>query len=123
MCRSILDADARTSHIVLFSNLKCITIPEQITYKRNLMVHKILKNHHAPIYLKNMFTHISDISTHTMERRLSIHNLYLTRPRTSNYKNSFAYSAAKSYTNLANKIKQATTIPIFKRLYLKEFLK
>ena len=46
--------------------------------------------------------------THTMERRLSIHNLYLTRPRTSNYKTSFAYSAAKSYNNLANEMKQAT---------------
>ena len=61
----------------------------------------------TPIYLGNMFIETKLKKSHYMTTRNDLYNLYLSRPRISQYKNYFAYSSAKLYNELQTPIKLA----------------
>ena len=74
----------------------------------------------TPIYLRNRFIETKLRKSHSMTTRNDLYNLYLSRTRISQFKNSFAYSSAKLYNELQTPIKFSCSMQIFRSLYLKE---
>ena len=76
----------------------------------------------TPIYLRSMFIETKHAKSHPMTTRNDLYNLYLSRPRIFQFKNSFTYTSAKLYNELQTPIRLACSLSIFKSQYLKGVL-
>ena len=102
----------------LFKELNILPFDKRLEYLRNILVYKALNNL-APNCIRAMFTMSSDI--YNAGTRNAKHNLILAKVRTSMAKNSFRFSAARSWNELPKDIKEAQSISTFS-LKLKTYL-
>ena len=112
MVRFILGFDNR-HHVgpTEFRSLNWLTIPDRVLFFKLTHLFKIRKGR-APNYLRTRFTSVSD--THAYRTRSSHVNFHLSGPFAS-VPASFAFSSAKQWNALPNRIKEIESLVSFKR--------
>ena len=103
---------------VLFRELRWMSLPDYYTFRKLILVFKILHNL-TPDYL-NVFKYVHQVSTGST--RLSTSNsLYVPRARTQYFKRSFNVSAAILWNELPESLRNCTTLKSFKSAYLQNY--
>ena len=108
-----------TSADPLIRQLGWNKLDNQRKFHKAVMVHKSLHGL-APDYLCSMFTDRSSINSYSL--RDTEGKLAIPKPRTDYLKNSFSYSGAVFWNSLPMDLRQANTLPKFRRDYSNLFL-
>ena len=110
--RLILDVkDIRTSSHDMFSKLGWMPLPERIKYHQSLQVYKCLKGL-CPPKLQNLFQYQHSIHGY-QTRAAHKDNLFIPQK----HHKSFCHTGASIWNELPLKIRNATSVQTFKRLY------
>ena len=107
--RMILQADIRTSHKLMLSQLGWQSVKQRITYQYNLFTFKII-NDLVPKYLQPLLC-FRDIPVFTR----NTNPLYFKTPRTEYFNRSFHVHASKLWNQLPTDIQNIHSLDIFKR--------
>ena len=107
--RMVLQADIRTSHKLMLSQLGWQSIKQRINYQFNLFTFKII-NDLAPRYLKPLIC-ARDIPIVTRNTQ----PLYIKTPRTEYYNRSFHVHASKLWNQLPVEVQTIPSLNIFKK--------
>ena len=90
------------------SALGILNLPQQLTYNKGAVIHKVLNNKSSK-YLAQLF--ISHQSHYTNFRN----NLYVSRPRLDLFKTSISFAGESLWNSLPQNIKSCISLPCFKR--------
>jgi hypothetical protein len=113
--RLILDKDYTTPSKELFKQLQWMPLEDRMSYHRSVQVFKCI-NGLCPENLQNLFTPTGTVHTHRT-RSVSNNNLHI-GPR---HLKSFTHLGARSWNNLPANIRNAKSVPAFKRGYIANY--
>lgn len=114
--RIILDKSIDIPSADLFAELKWMTFPERVKYQKAVMMFKIINNL-TPSYLNNLYSYTSDIHQRSL-RSTSDNLLYVPKPNTEIFRNSFSYSGSMIWNAIPEDVKQSSSVAMFKAKYL-----
>ena len=100
-----------------FHSLSWLTVLDRVMYFKLIHLYKI-KHGLAPNYLRSRFSSVSD--THSHLTRGSRCNFHLSRSA-ANAPSSFAFTSARQWNMIPNRIKEMNSLPLIKR-ELKKYL-
>ena len=113
--RLILDKDLETPSADLFVELKWLTFPERVKFRKAVMMFKTMNNLNPP-YIKNLFKFTNEI--HDRCLRSASDNLhYIPKPKCELDRNSLAYSGSKIWNSIPEDVKNSDSVAIFKNRY------
>ncbi len=114
--RLILECPVRTSSEDTFSELKWMTLPERIKFRKLTMVYKAI-HHQCPAYITEMFQGVNAVHSRTT-RNAEEGNLYPTTfAKLEALNKTFKHSSIEAWNTLPTHIKEAQSVHSFKRLY------
>ena len=114
--RSILDESIETPSSQLFSHLNWMTFPQRVEYQKAILMYKIMHNL-APTYLSELVHYTNEIHNHVL-RSTHDNHLYVPKPNTELFRNSFSYSGSNFWNAMPDIIKHAISVQQFKCKYL-----
>lgn len=107
--RIILDCDMSVPSEFMFSSLKWLSFINRVKYQKCILMYKIISNQ-TPDYLKLP----NEATNHYNLRSQSNQNLFVPRPKTNFYKNSFHFSAVNAWNELPSHLKLCKNVDLFK---------
>ena len=114
--RIILDRSIDTPSADLFAELNWMTFPERVKYQKAVLMFKIMNNL-TPSYLNNLYSYTSDIHQRSL-RSTTDNLLYVPKPKTEIFRNSFSYSGSMMWNAIPESVKQSSSVAMFKAKYL-----
>ena len=115
--RIILDCHYLTPSKDMFSQLRWLPLKDWVTYRKATMTYKAI-NGKAPDYISAMFRYVSDVHKRTT-RQTCNKDLYIpSKARLNVFRNTLRYSGAHIWNNLPAKVKNVSSVKMFKTSYL-----
>ena len=93
-----------------------MTFPERVKYQKAVLMFKIMHNL-TPSYLNNLYSYTSDIHQGSL-RSTTDNLLYVPKPKTEIFRNSFSYSGSMMWNAIPESVKQSSSVVMFKAKYL-----
>ena len=115
--RIILDRPVDSPSADLFKQLKWMTFPERVDYKKAICIFKSLQsdNIKCPSYILNKFQFVNDTRLRSSHQKL----LKVPKPNMEFYRNSLNYSGPKLWNDIPLDIRSCRSEKQFKDHYLK----
>ena len=115
--RIILDCHYLTPSKDMFSQLRWLPLKDWVTYRKATMTYKAI-NGKAPDYISAMIRYVSDVHKRTT-RQTCNKDLYIpSKARLNVFRNTLRYSGAHIWNNLPAKVKNVSSVEMFKTSYL-----
>ena len=114
--RKILDKDFNTPSSSLFHELRWITFPANVDFKKVILTYKALHDESTPVCIREKFQ-----SSNTTNRNLrsSCNNeLKIPKPNLEFFRKSLSYSGPKHWNNIPLSIRNSENPYQFKKAYL-----
>ncbi len=118
--RMIMDVPKLTHSVPLFDQCGVMPIQTRVKFRTVTMVYKTLHDL-APLYMSNMFQHVSQVSSRATRSSKS-NKLYLPRRDLCVGRWSLWYSGAVLYNTLDSNIKESQSLASFKHKAFKHFM-
>ena len=114
--RIILDKDYDTPSQVLFQELRWLTFPERVDFKKAILIYKSLHDVSAPVYMREKFS-FSSVTNRTL-RSSNNGELKVPKPNLEFFRKSLSYSGAKLWNQIPISVRNAETLHQFKNAYV-----
>ena len=114
--RIILDKDFEAPSAPLFHELRWITFPERVDFKKAILIYKTLHDDSTPVYLRGKFQ--SSNNTDRNLRSSSNNELKVPKPNLEFFRKSLLYSGPRHWNTIPLSVRNSENISKFKKAYL-----
>ena len=116
--RVITDSPYRTPSAPLFEQLRWLSLPDRVKYRKALLVFKSVKGL-APDYMCELFESVQMVSSRNT-RSHARDDLYVPRARTQLFQSTLTISGANIWNKLSTAIRSCNSVADFKCAYMRE---
>ena len=116
--RVITDSPYRTPSAPLFEQLRWLSLPDRVKYRKALLVFKSVKGL-APDYMCELFESIQMVSSRNT-RSNARDDLYVPRARTQLFQSTLTITGANIWNKLSTAIRSCNSVADFKCAYMRE---
>ncbi len=115
--RVITDSPYRTPSAPLFEQLRWLSLPDRVSYRKALLVFRSVKGL-APDYMCDLFESVQTVSSRNT-RPNARGDLYIPRARTQLYQNSITISGANIWNELSTAVRSCNSVKYFICAYMR----